>query len=87
MRSVEHRTGKQENNRAENSHQPTRERERKMRGFKSAGQAQCFLSAHGVISSFFRPGRHLLGSQSYREFLRQRFACWDALTGVTRAAR
>jgi putative transposase len=74
LRSVEHHTGKRENNRAENSHQPTRERERKMRGFKSAGQAQCFLSAHGVISSFFRPGRHLLGSQSYREFLRQRFA-------------
>ncbi len=87
LRSVEHRTGKRENNRAENSHQPTRERERKMRGFKSAGQAQCFLSAHGVIDSFFRPGRHLLRSQSYREFLRQRFACWDALTGVTRAAR
>src|SRR5881394_4045358 len=47
--SVEHRQHKRLNNRAENSHQPTRQRERVMRRFKSAGHAQRFLAAHGPI--------------------------------------
>jgi putative transposase len=81
--SVEHRTGKRENNRAENSHQVTRERERKMRGFKSAGQAQRFLSAHGVIDAFFRLGRHQMQARNYRSLLGQQLARWDALTGVS----
>ncbi len=45
MPSVEHVQQKYQNNRAENSHQPTRLREKVMRGFKSAGHAQCFLFA------------------------------------------
>jgi hypothetical protein len=45
------------NNRAERSHQPTRERERRMRGFKSAGHAQRFLASFAVIASLFGPGR------------------------------
>ncbi len=53
--SVQHEQHAGLNNRAENSHQPTRERERRMRGFKSPGQAQRFLSAFGLIASFFRP--------------------------------
>src|ERR1700680_4659338 len=65
------------NNRAENSHQPTRERERRMRGFKSAGHAQRFLATFGVIASFFRPGRHLLAAQDYREVMRRRFTQWS----------
>jgi putative transposase len=56
--AVEHRRDKGLNNRAENSHQPTRERERRMRGFKSSVHAQQFLSVFGVIASFFHPGRH-----------------------------
>src|SRR4030081_3785884 len=64
MPSVEHRKQKGLNNRAENSHQPTRERERRMRGFKSAGHAQRFLSSFGVIASFFRPGRHLRSARN-----------------------
>src|SRR6266436_1482684 len=52
--SVEHIQQKYENNRAENSHQPTRLREKVMRRFKSAGHAQRFLSAFGLISSHFR---------------------------------
>lgn len=56
--SVEHRQHRYLNNRAENSHQPTRQRERRMRGFKSSGQAQQFLSAHGPIAQHFRPRRH-----------------------------
>ncbi len=55
--SVEHRQHKRRNNRAENSHQPTRERERRMRGFKSPGHAQRFLAAYGPIASHFRPRR------------------------------
>jgi putative transposase len=77
--SVEHRREKWPNNRAENSHQPTRERERRMRGFKSAGHAQRFLSAFGIIASFFRPGRHLLAAANYREIMRRRFTQWREL--------
>src|SRR4051794_4307026 len=50
MPGVEHRRHKGLNNRAENSHQPTRRRERQMKRFKSAGQAQRFLSAHDQIN-------------------------------------
>src|SRR5215213_9740186 len=53
MPSVEHRRHKGLNNRAENSHQPTRRRERQMKRFKSAGQAQHFLSAHDQIGNLF----------------------------------
>src|SRR4030081_4155084 len=56
---VEHRQHKGLNNRAENSHQPTRLREKKMRRFKSAKQAQRFLSAFESISRYFQPQRHL----------------------------
>ena len=56
--SVEHRQHRYLNNRVENSHQPTRQRERRMRGFKSSGQAQQFLSAYGPIAQHFRPRRH-----------------------------
>lgn len=56
--SVEHRRHKGLNNRAENSHQPTRERERRMRRFKSPDHAQWFLAAYGPIAGHFRPRRH-----------------------------
>jgi putative transposase len=45
MPSVEHRSHKGLNNRAENSHQPTRQRERAVKGFRSVGGAQRFLAA------------------------------------------
>ena len=80
--SVQHEQHMGLNNRAENSHQPTRERERRMRGFKSPGQAQRFLSAFGVIASFFRPGRHLLAAANYREIMHRRFTQWRELVGV-----
>ena len=54
MPSVEHLQQKYQNNRAENSHQPTRLREKVMRRFKSSGHAQRFLLAFGLISSHFR---------------------------------
>jgi putative transposase len=80
--SVEHQQQGRLNNRAENSHQPTRERERRMRGFKSPGHAQRFLSTFGVIASFFRPGRHLLAVRNYHEIMRRRFTQWRELVGV-----
>jgi hypothetical protein len=63
-----HRRGHWLNNRAENSHQPTRERERRMRRFKSCQQAQRFLSIHSTVSSHFRPpviGSTLLDTGAY----------------------
>lgn len=73
---VEHLQQKYQNNRAENSHQPTRLRERVMRRFKSAGHAQRFLSAFGTITSHFRVGRHLYRASGYREVMNLRFAAW-----------
>src|SRR6476660_1822681 len=67
MPSVAHRRSKYLNNRAENnSHQPTRQRERAMKRFTSAGHAQRFLSAFSGISPHFRPGRHQLRADEYR---------------------
>ena len=65
MPSVEHIQQKYKNNRAENSHQPTRLREKVMRRFKSAGHAQRFLSAFGPISSHFRVGRNHYSAKGY----------------------
>uniref|UniRef100_UPI003898F608 DDE-type integrase/transposase/recombinase n=1 Tax=Nocardia suismassiliense TaxID=2077092 RepID=UPI003898F608 len=62
MRSVEHRQSRYLNNRAENSHQPTRQREHAMKGFRSPGGAQRFLSVFSRISPHFRPRRHRLGA-------------------------
>ncbi len=84
--SVEHRHHKGLNNRAENSHQPTRERERRMRRFKNPGHAQRFLAAYGPIANHFRPRRHRLTAASYRQTRDERFATWRALTGVAAAA-
>src|ERR1700723_2273789 len=61
-----HERGRWENNRAENSHQPTRRRERKMKRFKSACSAQKFLSAHAAVYNTFNVQRHLTSAQSHR---------------------
>ena len=86
MRSVEHRRSKYLNNRAENSHQPTRQRERAMKQFTSPGHAQPFLSAFSGISPHFRPGRHQLGAQEYRRQMTDRFTTWNEVTGTATAA-
>ncbi len=83
---VEHRQHKRLNNRAENSHQPTRERERRMRRFKSPGHAQRFLAAYGPIAGHFRPRRHRLTAAAYRATRAERFATWRAVTGVSALA-
>ena len=80
MPSVIHSTRQYENNRAEVSHQPTRQRERQMRRFKSARHLQRFLSLHGLVLNLFRVGRHLLRATHHR-FLRARsFRLWDEVT-------
>jgi putative transposase len=84
--SVEHRKHKRLNNRAENSHQPTRQRERTMRCFKSPGHAQRFLSAFGPIREHFCPRRHRLRAEEYRRERARRFQVWNEVTGVQTAA-
>ncbi len=84
--SVEHRQHRYLNNRAENSHQPTRQRERRMQGFKSPGQAQRFLSAYGPIAQHFRPRRHRLSAPEYRHEMRKRYQVWGEITGLELAA-
>ena len=81
MPSVEHRRSRYLNNRAENSHQPTRQRERAMKRFTSPGHAQRFLSAFSGISPHFRPRRHLLSAADYRQVMAGRFAVWNEITG------
>ncbi|GAB2795250.1 hypothetical protein GCM10027073_29290 [Streptomyces chlorus] len=82
MPSVEHRSHQGLTNRAENSRQPTRQRERARKGFRSTGGAQRFLSAFSSISPHFRPRRHLMTAHDYRAEMTVRFAIWDQVTGV-----
>lgn len=86
MPGVEHRQSRYLNNRCENSHRPTRERERRMQRFKSPGHAQPFLSAYGPIAQHFRLRRHLLSAAAYRQEMRNRFESWAEITGAERAA-
>jgi putative transposase len=86
MSSVEHRRSKYLNNRAENSHQPTRQRERAMKRFASPGHAQRFLSAFSGISPHFRPRRHRLSADEYRREMTVRFAAWNEATALNTAA-
>src|SRR5499426_1838051 len=83
---VEHRQHRYLNNRAENSHQPTRQRERRMQGFKSPGHAQRFLSAYGLIAQHFRPRRHRFSAPEYRQERQKRFQMWGEITSTGVAA-
>src|SRR3954451_13711304 len=86
MPSVEHRRHKGLNNRAENSHQPTRRRERQMKRFKSPGQAQRFLSAHDQINNLFHLRRDHRPAVQYRAARTQAFQTWAEVTGVAARA-
>src|ERR671912_628582 len=81
MPSVEHRRHKGLNNRAENSHQPTRRRERQMKRFKSAGQAQRFLSAHGQIDNLFHLRRDHVSASEHRAARTRAFETWAEVSG------
>jgi putative transposase len=83
---VEHCQHRYLNNRAENSHQPTRLRERHRQWVKSPGQAQRFLSAYGPIVQHFRPRRHRFAAPAYRQEMQQRFQRWPEITRPALAA-
>jgi putative transposase len=83
LKGVEPRQSRHLNNRAENSHQPTRRGERQMEQFKSPRQAQRFLSADGSIRQHFHPCRHRLFAA---EYLQTRARAFDAWAEITRSA-
>jgi putative transposase len=74
---VIHSTKQYENNRAEQSYEPTRVRERVMRRFKSIRQAQRFLRVHAVVYNLFNLGRHLVRARHYRNLREGAFAEWS----------
>ena len=74
------------NNRAENSNQPAREREGRMRGFNSSRHAQQNLSAFGMIRDLYSVGGHLLSARNFRVLLRRRFDEWRTIAGVRASA-
>ena len=86
MSSVQHCTTQYANNRAEVSHQPTRQRERHMRRVKSLRHVQHFLSVHSPINNLFRVGRHLMKAVHYRLFRQQAFSAWREVTTGQAAA-
>jgi putative transposase len=81
MPSVKHRQHKGLNNRAENSHQPTRRRERIMKRFKSAGQAQRFLSVHDQVANLFRRPANT-SAVDHRKSREWALATWAEVTGL-----
>jgi len=83
---VRHRTSRCLNNRAENSHRPTRRRERQMQRFKSPRQAQRFLSSHAMTYGHFRPRRHLMTAAQYRSERAKAFRVWRQETSAQTAA-
>jgi putative transposase len=77
MPTVHHLNHLYANNRAEVSHEPTRQQERAMRGFRSSEQAQRFLALHGLTQNLFRLGRHLMQAVNYRLLRTQAFQVWQ----------
>src|SRR5947207_7470024 len=76
-----HERGRWKNNRAENSHQPTRRRERKMQRFKSPGSAQKFLSTHAAIYNTFNVQRHLVSAHTHRVLRAAAMTTWRTSRG------
>ena len=74
--SCPHEQGLRSNNRAENSHQPVRRRERKMQRFKSARSAQRFLSMHAAVHNTFNLQRHLVSRSTLRTFRAEAASEW-----------
>jgi putative transposase len=82
MPSVRHEMKRYANNRAEVSHQLTRQREHHMRRFKSKAQTQRFLAVHGVIYNLFSTGRHHLRAVHQRLLRARAFDTWDAVAAA-----
>ncbi len=81
--AAEHDRGLRANNRAENSHQPVRRRERKLQRFKSPGSAQRFLSIHSATYNTFYHQRHLLKRQMLKELRTASFEVWQSASVAT----
>jgi transposase-like protein len=77
-----HDFGGRKNNRAENSHLPVRQRERRMQGFKSAGSAQLFLSTHAAIYNSFYTQRHLISRNTLSQFRNEAMEQWRDVTAA-----
>ena len=77
-----HKQGLRGNNRAENSHQPVRRRERKMQGFKSAKSAQRFVSVHAAVYNTFNVQRHLISRPTHRQFRTSAHQSWSDATAA-----
>jgi putative transposase len=82
MPAVEHRSHKGLNNRAENSHQPVRRRERIMKRFKSGRQLQRFVSVHDTIANLFNVPRHDIPSAHHRELRTEAMQAWCQIARV-----
>jgi putative transposase len=78
MPETAHSTKQYENNRAEQSHEAARVRERVMRRFKSVRQAQRFLGTHAAVTNLFNLGRHKVGAQHYRDLRISAFTEWSS---------
>jgi DDE domain len=75
-----HEQGMRANNRAENSHQPLRRRERKMQGFKSTKSAQRFVAVHAAVYNTFNVQRHIISRQIHRQFRAAAHKSWSDAT-------
>ena len=80
--SARHEQGLRKNNRAENSHQPVRRRERKMQRFKSPASAQRFLAVHAAVYNLFNVQRHLVSRRTLRQFRGDAMRQWRQVTTV-----
>ena len=80
--SKHHDFGGRKNNRAENSHLPVRQRERRMQRFKSAGSAQRFLSTHAAVYNVFNVQRHLISRKTLRQFRNEAMSAWQTVTAA-----
>jgi putative transposase len=78
-----HDQGLRANNRAENSHQPLRRRERKMLGFTSAKSAQRFVSVHAAVYNTFNVQRHLISRPTLHRFRAEALGTWQAATAAS----
>ncbi len=76
--TAEHIDNKRSNNRAENSHQPVRRRERKMQRFKSPGSAQRFLNIHSAVYNTFYVQRHLENRTRFKSLRAEAFGVWES---------
>src|SRR5215208_5420002 len=82
--AARHEQGLRKNNRAENSHQPVRRRERKMQRFKSARSAQRFLSMHAAVHNTFNLQRHLISRRTLRSFRAEAAQAWQVAIAAAR---